>query len=539
MQTYVVSILYFSIIILFLECYTIFKNMNTPLHKYLFFCCVAMLVNNIGYLLGIQAFSLEARILAVKFSYAGRIWIAYALLMFAIELCQIDFPSLAKKILLFVHAGIYMSVLTIGKYTYYYTDVSCVYEDGILVLKHGCGVCYYLLMVMQLVYILFGFYILLSTYPKLGNPITKRCFRIVTLAIMSLSAFFIVQISHILPISRIFDISVIGNVVLVVLLYAAILKCNLLSLIEIAKDYIIDGLSEGIIAVDTSGKVKYYNELALKLFPEIAQGNVLVPEAIKISVNSKKELTFDDRIYVIEENELSNDYGIVGKIYALVDSTELKKNEYRLKADAELYQLAAKSMKERLLITEEFVRQDRKLRHDRRHFEALLMTLLREGKVEDAMRCLSENLAVEPSSLKKYCDNTTLNVAFIYYVGIAEKKNIKVETKISIPGKISIDDLRLGIVVANLMENAINACCEIPENQRFISVKAIYKEQLLLEITNSCASKVPLDKDGYPFSKEAGHGIGTRSVAAFVEETEGFIEYTSDEKEFKVRMILN
>ena len=143
--------------------------MNSKCHQYLFFCCVAMLVNNIGYLLGIQATSLESRVLTVKFSYAGRVWIAYTLFMFAIELCQVNFPRIAKEVLLFMHAGIYMSVLTVGKHHLYYTWVECVYEDGIIILKHGCGVFYHILMFVQVLYIILGFYVLLSTYKDMQN----------------------------------------------------------------------------------------------------------------------------------------------------------------------------------------------------------------------------------------------------------------------------------------------------------------------------------------------------------------------------------
>ena len=539
MQTYVVSILYCSIIILFLECYTVFKNMNSKCHQYLFFCCVAMLVNNIGYLLGIQATSLESRVLAVKFSYAGRVWIAYTLFMFAVELCQVNFPRIAKEVLLFMHAGIYMSVLTVGKHHLYYTWVECVYEDGIIILKHGCGVFYHIFMFVQVLYIILGFYVLLSTYKDMQNPIIKKCLKTVTLAILSLSIFFIIQITHIFAISRVFDLSVIGNIVLVVLLYVAIIRCNLLSFIELAKDYIIEGLSEAIIAVDIVGKVRYYNKLALKMFPEIVKPNAGLPSVMTELINCDKEYTFNNRIYVIEKNVLYNDYGVVGDIYVLADATDLKEKENKLRADAQLYQLAAKTMKERLLLAEEFVKQDRKLRHDRRHFEALLMTLLQDGNVDEAKKYLSEQLAEEPKTAKRFCDNTTINVALIYYVNVAEKNNISVETNISIPAVISMDDLHLGIVVANLLENAINACKDVLDANRFIHIKAIYKEQLLLEIENSCTSKVSLDEEGHPFSNEVGHGIGTQSVLSFVDETGGFIQYEANDNSFKVRMILN
>ncbi|MDO5392353.1 MAG: hypothetical protein Q4F24_14845 [Eubacteriales bacterium] len=60
----------------------------------------------------------------------------------------------------------------------------------------------------------------------------------------------------------------------------------------------------------------------------------------------------------------------------------------------------------------------------------------------------------------------------------------------------------------------------------------------LLEIENSCDRKVILDEDGYPFSREEDHGIGTRSVVAFVNKTDSEICYLTEGTRFRVRMII-
>ena len=98
--------------------------------------------------------------------------------------------------------------------------------------------------------------------------------------------------------------------------------------------------------------------------------------------------------------------------------------------------------------------------------------------------------------------------------------------------------MKLAIAISNLFENAIHACEKVSESERFIDITARHKEQLLLEVVNSCDRKVELDEDGYPFSIEEGHGIGTRSVLAFVKETDSAIQYIAGDKTFKVRMII-
>lgn len=107
-----------------------------------------------------------------------------------------------------------------------------------------------------------------------------------------------------------------------------------------------------------------------------------------------------------------------------------------------------------------------------------------------------------------------------------------------IPSGLSVNELELAIVISNLLENAINDCRKLPETERYVKLTAKYKNQLLLEIENSCDRKVIFDEDGYPFFREEDHGIGTRSVVAFVNKTDSEICYLTDETRFRVRMII-
>lgn len=217
---------------------------------------------------------------------------------------------------------------------------------------------------------------------------------------------------------------------------------------------------------------------------------------------------------------------------------EARQNEYKSKSDADIMALATKTMRERLAISENIMQQDRAMRHDRRHFEALLLSLLQEGKTEEALVCLSDRLKQEPHPARRYCENTTINAAITHYVSVAERENIKVEVATTIPSDLDVDEMQLAITVSNLIENAIHACMEVPAEERFISIIAKYKSQLLLEVVNSCKEKVKLDEEGHPFSDEEDHGIGTRSVLAFVTQTNSEIRYIAEDHIFKVRMII-
>ena len=216
----------------------------------------------------------------------------------------------------------------------------------------------------------------------------------------------------------------------------------------------------------------------------------------------------------------------------------LVQDKAKLESDASLMEIAAKNMKERLQLTESSMQKDRIMRHDRRHFEALLYQLLEEGNIEEAKKYLAERLAMEPQPVMKYCENTTVNAAISHYMACAKMEQIPMTVSANIPSGLSVNELELAIVISNLLENAIKACRKLPETERYVKLTAKYKNQLLLEIENSCDRKVVLDEDGYPFSREEDHGIGTRSVVAFVNKTDSEICYLTEGTRFRVRMII-
>ena len=533
-----ITALYFSVFALFIESWVVFRNLKNNLHTYLLLSCIAILVNNLGYALQLQSTTLEGYVAALKFSYAGRIWIALSLLMFTAEFCHVKIPTFVKRILPIVHVGIYATILAMEHCDLYYKNISLSLVDNFPIFHRENGLTHHLLMQLQIFYIICIFTWLYLSYRKQKSKLGKMRHATLLVAFFIQAGFYLAQISTIFSISKVFDLMIVGNVIMTVFMYIAIFRFNLLGIIDIARDFMIDRLSEGVIAVDNDGRVQYYNEPALGLFPELKTNPQEAVKEILVAAHNHGTITIDKRIYTPEENELVGGGETLGKVYSMMDTTEQKQKEYQLKADAELLQMAASSMKDRLLSTEDQMRQDRAMRHDRRHFEALLLSLLQDGKVDEARECLEERLSQEPHGSVRYCENTTVNAALTHYVAVAERNKIKVTVKANIPTDTGVDEMKLAIAISNLFENAIHACEKLPEGERFIDIKAKHKEQLLLEFVNSCEKKVELNEDGHPYTDVEGHGIGTRSVLAFVEETGSEIMYIPEDNRFKVRMII-
>lgn len=311
-----------SILGLFLESFIVFKNWKNSLHAYLFFNCVAVLVNNIGYLLELEAENEAAYLTALKLSYAGRVWIAISLFLFVVKLCHIKISDVLTKFLLFFHLVTYVVILTLQHHKLYYSETRFVMGKTFPVLFRSNGIWHHFLAVLQILYIVLGLACLFITHHKEKNNVLKKRLLMVILAVLAESAFYVVQTVGIAGITDFFDVTMFGYFIGTVFMFIAIFRCDLLGTSEIAKEFVIDRISEGILAVDTEGRLQYFNEPARRLYPELLAEGKTIPEAVTQALVAGENIKIGDRIYMPEENDLFYGGERVGKIYALLDDTE-------------------------------------------------------------------------------------------------------------------------------------------------------------------------------------------------------------------------
>ncbi len=213
--------------------------------------------------------------------------------------------------------------------------------------------------------------------------------------------------------------------------------------------------------------------------------------------------------------------------------------EYRLKQDKALLELSGKTMKQRLFVMGESVRQMSVIQHDQRHFNAALLELMQNGDTEKAAALIAQQTAALPKKPARYCDNVAVNAAVSYYAALAAQQGIDCELRLDIPEEMHCSELALSMVVSNLMENAVHACEKLhPERRPYLRASAVYTGQLILEVENPYSGEVVLDDNCYPVTNENGHGIGSESVRAFVEETGGEIFYSIENGIFNVRLLV-
>ena len=139
---------------------------------------------------------------------------------------------------------------------------------------------------------------------------------------------------------------------------------------------------------------------------------------------------------------------------------------------------------------------------------------------------------------QRYCKNEIVNLILSSHESELEHNYIHFEYSIQIPEKIAVSDVDMTAILSNALENAIHAVLKLPEARREIKLDMrLNEEKLLLSLKNTYADK-PEFMDGLPYTSEAGHGFGTKSIWYVAEKLNGSCQFSVTDTYFILRVIL-
>ena len=225
-------------------------------------------------------------------------------------------------------------------------------------------------------------------------------------------------------------------------------------------------------------------------------------------------------------------------IYIHIFSTlRNQQNLHRMKEQENILRLQVSNLTNRM---EEFSTADeafRVERHDFRHkMQAIADMAAREeyDKLRDLALTYRESIQVVP--VKRYCALPVVDAVLSSYLQKGERKGIRVETAISFPSTLPVQDAELATVFANALENALHACEKLSKEKAWVQVKVLSAPRFMIQVSNSYDGVVLFDKEGIPVSREDGHGLGTRSIVTFCQKNNAFYEFKATEDTFRLRI---
>ncbi len=197
-------------------------------------------------------------------------------------------------------------------------------------------------------------------------------------------------------------------------------------------------------------------------------------------------------------------------------------------------------MQESQYITQQkYIEATARERHDFRHAVRTLDELLRAGDLTEMRRFLDDYIQAMPkNTITRYCNINAVNALLNYYAGNAEEYGIKLLLEIDIPDNISIGTVELCSLLGNILENAVNACLEVPTVKRFIHLSVMNRDDTALYIVSTnCYGKKLRIKDGkYLSTHRRRNGLGLRSIAWTAQSYGGLADFSNDEENFYINV---
>lgn len=145
----------------------------------------------------------------------------------------------------------------------------------------------------------------------------------------------------------------------------------------------------------------------------------------------------------------------------------------------------SRALKERLSGLEERDNSLRILRHDMRHHLSTLSGLLDNQELSRAHQYISQlgNNLMQVKQ-ERFCANAVINAIICYYAAIMKREGIRFIVQVQISDHLPMDDMDIGAVLSNALENAHNACVKLLlDADRFIELKFIQHKNSLCWIS--------------------------------------------------------
>lgn len=184
-------------------------------------------------------------------------------------------------------------------------------------------------------------------------------------------------------------------------------------------------------------------------------------------------------------------------------------------------------------------RQVRGWRHDYRNHINNMKIQLSEGnydKLSDYLNELADDLDTVDTVIKT--GNVMADAILNSKLNVAEKMNIKLNVKVNVPDKLPMSDVELCSMLGNILDNAVEACGTLPEEERFMRVYiGKLKGQLYLSVQNS-AGKVRKSKNTYLSTKDGEHGYGLFRIDRVAKKYGGYVNRQNEEGVFATEILV-
>ncbi len=177
--------------------------------------------------------------------------------------------------------------------------------------------------------------------------------------------------------------------------------------------------------------------------------------------------------------------------------------------------------------------ESRRIRHDMRHHDERIADMAREGDTEGILNYLGQDRLAD-DSFPVWCLNVTVNGILSSYAGKAKGAGVEYIAKADTPMESAVADVDFVAIIANLLENALNACMKMKSSGPLrVNIRNV-GNKMVIAVSNPCGENLKLE-NGLPTAR----GIGIDSIVSSSARYQGEINYTVQDGICTACVILN
>lgn len=187
----------------------------------------------------------------------------------------------------------------------------------------------------------------------------------------------------------------------------------------------------------------------------------------------------------------------------------------------------------------------RRVQHDIKSHLVALLGMIEAKDMENAeayIRPLIDSSVGRSEMEISHSGNIVIDSLINYRFALAKKEGIDFTADIVIPSVLPFQSNHLAIVLGNLLENALEACREVSDGQRYIAIEVYYvKKVLMITVRNTCKGQRSKNREGRFITTKkdvSNHGLGLSSVELAVRYYQGQVVAETEEGIFKVSVAM-
>lgn len=179
-------------------------------------------------------------------------------------------------------------------------------------------------------------------------------------------------------------------------------------------------------------------------------------------------------------------------------------------------------------------------RHDYHNHLQTLKARLDMGQISEA-RAYLDRLEEDLDGVRALAEtgNVSLDAILNAKLSLVLKKGVALSFKAQVPRALTISDIDLCVILGNLIDNALESCERVPEENRFLRLYiGVFKKQLYLSISNATAESIRKLDAVWASTKRGNHGHGLKRVDRVVEKYGGYVNRQNEPGVFATEILL-